>query len=112
MKTLILGAAALAMTALPVAASAAPVTGNAAQSLSVASSARAGTATKRSSKVSVLALRDNVVPPTLNLETPDPKCDLDYTPLTAREHRTDTVLTVGSGFGGFQSAMIMTRGAQ
>jgi hypothetical protein len=51
MKTLILGAAALAMTALPVAASAAPVTGNAAQSLSVASSARAGNATKRSSKV-------------------------------------------------------------
>lgn len=59
MKTLILGAAALAMTALPVAASAAPVTGNAAQSLSVASSsARAGTATKRSSKVAA----DSIAP--------------------------------------------------
>ena len=58
MKTLILGAAALAMTALPVAASAAPVTGNAAQSLSVASSVRTGTATKRSSKVAA----DSIAP--------------------------------------------------
>ena len=58
MKTLILGAAALAMTALPVAASAAPVTGNAAQSLSVASSVRTGTATKRSSKIAA----DSIAP--------------------------------------------------
>ena len=58
MKTLILGAAALAMTALPVAASAAPVTGNAAKSLSVASSVRTGTATKRSSKVAA----DSIAP--------------------------------------------------
>ncbi|WP_327142188.1 beta-ketoacyl-[acyl-carrier-protein] synthase family protein [Nocardia sp. NBC_01327] len=57
---------------------------------------------------SVLALGANVVPPTANLHTPDPECDLDYVPLTAREHRTDTVLTVGSGFGGFQSAMVLT----
>ncbi|MRH90106.1 beta-ketoacyl-ACP synthase II [Nocardia sp. SYP-A9097] len=59
---------------------------------------------------SVLALGANVVPPTANLHTPDPECDLDYVPLTAREHRTDTVLTVGSGFGGFQSAMVLTTG--
>jgi act minimal PKS ketosynthase (KS/KS alpha) len=39
----------------------------------------------------------------------DPLCDLDYVPNVAREHRTDTVLTVGSGFGGFQSAMVLTR---
>ena len=58
MKTLILGAAALAMTALPVAASAAPVTGNAAKSLSVASSVRTGTATKRSSKIAA----DSIAP--------------------------------------------------
>jgi act minimal PKS ketosynthase (KS/KS alpha) len=56
-----------------------------------------------------LAMENNVVPPTANLYTPDPECDLDYVPLTAREHRTDTVLTVGSGFGGFQSAMVLTR---
>lgn len=58
---------------------------------------------------SVLAMENNVVPPTANLETPDPECDLDYVPRVARCHRTDTVLTVGSGFGGFQSAMILAR---
>ncbi|MFF8995984.1 beta-ketoacyl-[acyl-carrier-protein] synthase family protein [Streptomyces sp. NPDC014983] len=57
---------------------------------------------------SVLALQHHVVPPTANLHTADPECDLDYVPLTARDHRTDTVLTVGSGFGGFQSAMVLT----
>jgi minimal PKS ketosynthase (KS/KS alpha) len=56
---------------------------------------------------SVLAIRHNVVPPTANLHTCDPECDLDYVPLTAREWRTDTVLSVGSGFGGFQSAMVL-----
>ncbi|MDA5283732.1 beta-ketoacyl-[acyl-carrier-protein] synthase family protein [Streptomyces sp. NPDC054904] len=58
---------------------------------------------------SVLAMEHHVVPPTANLHTPDPECDLDYVPLVAREHRTDAVLTVGSGFGGFQSAMVLTR---
>jgi act minimal PKS ketosynthase (KS/KS alpha) len=56
---------------------------------------------------SVLAIQHNVVPPTANLTTPDPECDLDYVPLTAREWRTNTVLSVGSGFGGFQSAMVL-----
>jgi len=58
---------------------------------------------------SVLAMENNVVPPTANLHTPDPECDLDYVPLVARPQRTDTVLTVGSGFGGFQSAMVLTK---
>ncbi|UOX84606.1 beta-ketoacyl-[acyl-carrier-protein] synthase family protein [Amycolatopsis sp. FBCC-B4732] len=58
---------------------------------------------------SVLAMRENVVPPTANLHIADPECDLDYVPVTAREHRTDTVLSVGSGFGGFQSAIVLTR---
>ncbi|GHB86295.1 beta-ACP synthase [Streptomyces cirratus] len=56
-----------------------------------------------------LAIEHNTVPPTANLHTPDPTCDLDYTPLVAREQRTDTVLSVGSGFGGFQSAIVLTR---
>jgi act minimal PKS ketosynthase (KS/KS alpha) len=56
---------------------------------------------------SVLAIQHNVVPPTANLTTPDPECDLDYVPRTARQWRTDTVLSVGSGFGGFQSAMVL-----
>jgi act minimal PKS ketosynthase (KS/KS alpha) len=56
-----------------------------------------------------LAIEHNVVPPTANLQQADPECDLDYVPVTAREHRTDAVLTVGSGFGGFQSAMVLQR---
>ncbi|MDV9178509.1 beta-ketoacyl-[acyl-carrier-protein] synthase family protein [Streptomyces sp. W16] len=56
-----------------------------------------------------LAIEHNVVPPTANLHQADPECDLDYVPLTARENRTDTVLTVGSGFGGFQTAMLLQR---
>jgi act minimal PKS ketosynthase (KS/KS alpha) len=56
---------------------------------------------------SVLAMQYNVVPPTANLRVPDPECDLDYVPITAREWQTDSVLTVGSGFGGFQTAMVL-----
>ena len=55
-----------------------------------------------------LSMRYGVVVPTANLHTADPECDLDYVPNTARERKLDTVLTVGSGFGGFQSAMILT----
>ncbi|WP_406413924.1 beta-ketoacyl-[acyl-carrier-protein] synthase family protein [Streptomyces sp. NBC_01614] len=56
----------------------------------------------------VLALARQVVPPTANYETPDPECDLDYVPRTARPRRLDNVLSVGSGFGGFQSAVLLT----
>ncbi|KIA65461.1 beta-ketoacyl-[acyl-carrier-protein] synthase family protein [Nocardia vulneris] len=55
-----------------------------------------------------LALRHQVVPPTANLAEPDPFCDLDYVPRTARDVRLRSVLTVGSGFGGFQSAMVLS----
>ncbi|GAA3776694.1 beta-ketoacyl-[acyl-carrier-protein] synthase family protein [Streptomyces coacervatus] len=57
----------------------------------------------------VLALTHQVVPPTANYETPDPECDLDYVPRVARERKLDSVLSVGSGFGGFQSAVVLTR---
>ncbi|HEX6970552.1 MAG TPA: beta-ketoacyl-[acyl-carrier-protein] synthase family protein [Micromonosporaceae bacterium] len=57
----------------------------------------------------VLAMEHGVVPPTANLHNRDPECDLDYVPRTARESRLDVVLTVGSGFGGFQSAMVLAR---
>ncbi|MYX34263.1 MULTISPECIES: beta-ketoacyl-[acyl-carrier-protein] synthase family protein [unclassified Streptomyces] len=56
-----------------------------------------------------LALAHGVVPPTANYETPDPECDLDYVPRTARELKLRTVLSVGSGFGGFQSAVVLNR---
>ncbi|MFI7127818.1 beta-ketoacyl-[acyl-carrier-protein] synthase family protein [Nonomuraea sp. NPDC050153] len=55
----------------------------------------------------VLALEHQVVPPTANLHVPDPECDLDYVPLVARDQRMDVVLSVGSGFGGFQSAVLL-----
>ncbi|WP_344477142.1 beta-ketoacyl-[acyl-carrier-protein] synthase family protein [Nonomuraea monospora] len=57
---------------------------------------------------SALAIEHGTVPPTANLETPDPECDLDYVPKVAREQPVDVVLSVGSGFGGFQTAMVLT----
>ncbi|UGQ11789.1 beta-ketoacyl-[acyl-carrier-protein] synthase family protein [Yinghuangia sp. ASG 101] len=56
-----------------------------------------------------LAIEHGVVPPTANLTEPDPELDLDYVPVHAREQRVDTALSVGSGFGGFQSAMVLRR---
>jgi len=57
----------------------------------------------------VLALAHQVVPPTANYESADPECDLDYVPRTARAVKLRSVLSVGSGFGGFQSAVVMSR---
>jgi minimal PKS ketosynthase (KS/KS alpha) len=59
--------------------------------------------------VCALAIEHGVVPPTANLHTPDPDLDLDYVPLTARDHRVDAALCVGSGFGGFQSSALMVK---
>lgn len=56
-----------------------------------------------------LAIEHGVVPPTANLRTADPECDLDYVPNTARTAEVGAVLSVGSGFGGFQTAMVLTR---
>lgn len=58
---------------------------------------------------SLLAFEQDLIPPTANLHEPDPQCDLDYVPLVAREQQVDSVLTVGSGFGGFQSAMVLRK---
>ncbi|WP_204004633.1 beta-ketoacyl-[acyl-carrier-protein] synthase family protein [Virgisporangium aurantiacum] len=55
-----------------------------------------------------LAIEHSAIPPTANLTDPDPELDLDYVPLTAREQPVRVALTVGSGFGGFQSAMVLT----
>ncbi len=49
---------------------------------------------------SALALRDGIVPPTLGLREPDPECDLDYTPLTARRKDLDVAISNSLGFGG------------
>lgn len=55
----------------------------------------------------VFALEDQVVPPTANLQTADPECDLDYVPGDARPVPVNTVLNIGSGFGGFQTAIVL-----
>jgi minimal PKS ketosynthase (KS/KS alpha) len=56
-----------------------------------------------------LALHHGVVPPTANYTEPDPECDLDYVPGSARELPLRHVLSVGSGFGGFQSAVVLSQ---
>jgi minimal PKS ketosynthase (KS/KS alpha) len=54
-----------------------------------------------------LAVQRGLVPPTANYEVPDPECDLDYVPNVAREQKVDVAISVGSGFGGFQSAIVL-----
>jgi 3-oxoacyl-[acyl-carrier-protein] synthase II len=58
---------------------------------------------------SVLAIRDNVAPPTINYRTPDPECDLDYVPNTARQMKIDISLSNSFGFGGTNGSLIFRR---
>ena len=58
---------------------------------------------------SVLALRDQIAPPTINLETPDPECDLDYVPNVARAMKLDVVLSNSFGFGGTNASLAFRR---
>jgi 3-oxoacyl-[acyl-carrier-protein] synthase II len=55
---------------------------------------------------SVLAIRDQVLPPTINLDNPDPECDLDYVPNTAREAAVKTVISNSFGFGGTNASLV------
>jgi 3-oxoacyl-[acyl-carrier-protein] synthase II len=58
------------------------------------------------------AIRDGVIPPTANLRTPDPECDLDYVPLTKRTARVETVAVNGFGFGGQNAVTIFRKVAE
>ena len=55
----------------------------------------------------VLAIRDGIAPPTINLENPSPDCDLDYVPNTAREMKIDVTLTNSFGFGGTNGSLVL-----
>ena len=59
--------------------------------------------------LTVLALRDSMIPPTINLDHPDPHCDLDYTPNRARERRLDAAMSNSFGFGGHNASIIVGR---
>jgi len=58
---------------------------------------------------SVLSIRDGIIPPTINLENPDPECDLDYVPHRAREQSVDVVMTNSFGFGGTNATLIFKK---
>jgi 3-oxoacyl-[acyl-carrier-protein] synthase II len=58
---------------------------------------------------SILAIRDQVAPPTINLENPDPECNLDYVPNEAREMKIDAALSNSFGFGGTNGSVLFTK---
>ncbi len=59
--------------------------------------------------ISVLAIRDNVIPPTINYENPDPECDLNYVPNKMIEQKLDYVMSNSFGFGGQNATLIFKR---
>lgn len=58
---------------------------------------------------SVMALKDQILPPTINLTDPDPECDLDYVPNTARDAKTNVVISNSFGFGGTNGSLVFNR---
>lgn len=58
---------------------------------------------------SVLALHEGILPPTINYETPDPECDLDYVPNTARQKQVEAVMSNSFGFGGTNAVLVFKR---
>jgi 3-oxoacyl-[acyl-carrier-protein] synthase II len=59
--------------------------------------------------ITALALRDQIVPPTVNLDHPDPECDLDYVPLVARKVTMDYAISNSFGFGGTNGCLVFKR---
>jgi 3-oxoacyl-[acyl-carrier-protein] synthase II len=62
--------------------------------------------------ITILALRDQVLPPTINLENPDPECDLDYVPNVVRKVAINVALSNSFGFGGTNGSLIFRRWAE
>ena len=59
--------------------------------------------------LSALTIQNQIAPPTINLETPDPECDLDYVPNTAREMKIDVAISNSFGFGGTNGSLVFKR---
>jgi 3-oxoacyl-[acyl-carrier-protein] synthase II len=59
--------------------------------------------------VCALAIRDNIVPPTINYENPDPDCDLDYVPNKAREMKVNACVNNSLGFGGHNATLVVKK---
>jgi 3-oxoacyl-[acyl-carrier-protein] synthase II len=59
--------------------------------------------------VCALTIQRGLIAPTINLENPDPDCDLDYTPRVAREARVDVAMSNSFGFGGHNASLILAR---
>ena len=57
----------------------------------------------------VMAMNANVIPPTINLDNPDPECDLDYVPGQAREKNLDVVMSNSFAFGGQNSVLVFRK---
>ena len=57
----------------------------------------------------LFAMKDQVVPPTINYETPDPDCDLNYTPNTPQERKIEHVMSNSFGFGGHNASIVVGR---
>jgi 3-oxoacyl-[acyl-carrier-protein] synthase II len=68
-----------------------------------------GAAGAMSALAAILAIRDGIVPPTVNLENPDPECDLDYVPNMSREAAVDVAIVNGFGFGGQNAVAVFAR---
>ena len=56
-----------------------------------------------------MAIQDNLVPPTINLDNPDPECDLDFVPNTAREAEVKVAVSNSFGFGGHNATVVLRR---
>jgi 3-oxoacyl-(acyl-carrier-protein) synthase len=59
--------------------------------------------------VGALVIQNGVIPPTINYETPDPVCDLDYVPNQSRKAMVDNVMSNSFGFGGHNATLVLSR---
>jgi 3-oxoacyl-[acyl-carrier-protein] synthase II len=68
-----------------------------------------GAASAAEAVITLMAMQHNLLPPTINLTTPDPECDLDYVPLTARPAEINVAMSNGFGFGGHNASIVLRK---